>query len=205
VVVLAGVVVMVVLFVVAVASVTGSDRRSAPPPRLTTPEAVAPTGEGSPSAGPPVEPSSVAPPSSAPARPDPTRPGATARPTPKPARSTQPAPPRPPLPPVTGRYRPVQAGGGSLIADVLITNNSSTPRDWTVQLLYPANVGDVRAIKADVSSPPKVGRDGDLWVFDGASPIAPSSTLTVRLVFDYKDGPGRPVACTVNDEPCQST
>jgi hypothetical protein len=191
-----GVVIMIGLFVFAVFGLRPSDYRAdrapvAPPntpPLLAAPSVPegADTGAATPEAPrAPVTPSSPA--TSAPPRPRPT----TA------------APPRPAPPPeVTGRYRVVESFGDSFIGEVRVANASGGSRNWTVRLLFPANVGGLRTFWVEGAPQPKLQRSGDVFVFTSSAAVGAGKAAQLRFQFDRRGSVSTPSACSVNGVTC---
>lgn len=120
----------------------------------------------------------------------------TARP-----RTTPPAPPPPP--PVTGRYSVADSYQGGFIGEVLVTNTSANPRDWTVRLQFPRGVGRLHTFWVDGSPPPELTRLGEAYVFSGRAPVAARGKLALRMQFERWGYDIDPTACTVNGTPCR--
>jgi hypothetical protein len=118
----------------------------------------------------------------------------TARP-----RTTPPAPP----PPVTGRYSVVDAYRGGFIGEVLVTNPSGNPRDWTVRLQFPRGVGRLHTFWVDGAPPPELDRLGEAYVFKGRSPVPARGQLALRVQFERWGRDIDPTACTVNGTACR--
>ncbi|MEE6256924.1 cellulose binding domain-containing protein [Plantactinospora sonchi] len=211
-VVMAGVLVMIVLFVAATGYLAG-DRRpaSAPEPvfpfvpgNTPTPEiTVEASGSPSPSAGPTSRsPVATARPTSPGATP--SRPGQP-RPTTPAGRPSTSAPPNPPPAQPTGltaRYRVTNDWRGMFMAEVRIRNEASSPRSWTVELRFPSGVGRLRAYWVDESSQPTLRRSGETYIFTGAQPAPAGGSVPLRVQFEHDDRTDRPALCTVNGVAC---
>lgn len=199
---LLGVVVMLVLFVVAVLTLTterrSPDRAQQPVPALPFPSypaipagssldpSVVPTTADA--SGPAATPTRVAPSGSGPSRSAPRATGRT-------------GPPRAPAT-VTGRYRVVDSYSNSFTGEVLVSNVSTTDRSWTVLLSFPAGVGSLRTSWVEGARQATVSRDGDRYVFSSAVPIAAGESVALRFQLNDTGGVVQPVECSVNDSSC---
>lgn len=126
-------------------------------------------------------------------------------PTPPKPTTAKPRPPAPPPPPVTGRYTVVDTYRGGFIAEVLVTNPSPNPRDWTVRLDFPRDVGRLHTFWAEGAPPPELDRLGDAYVFTGRAPVAVRGKVALRVQFERWGRDIDPTACTVNGTPCTTT
>jgi hypothetical protein len=204
---MAGVLVMIVLFVTATGYLT-RDRRPA-----SAPDPVWPFGPGttdSPSARPDASaaPSVAATPS--------RRPPASSRPTSStttpsratPSRSVTPTsrPPASRSAPssdgLTGRYRVTNDWNGGFIAEVLLRNDGTAARQWTVELRFPPDVKRLVWYWTDGASRPVARRAGESYLFTGVDPLPAGATLRLGMQFDADDRENRPTACTVNGVAC---
>jgi hypothetical protein len=156
------------------------------PPVADYTPAVATTTRG---ASPTPPPTSTLPPLS------PTPKRTTAKP-----RTTPPAPP--PQPPVTGRYSVVDAYQGGFIGQVLVSNASANPRDWTVRLRFPQGVGRLNTFWVDGSPTPELTRLGDAYIFTGRAPVAARGKLALKVQFERWGFDIDPTACAVNGTAC---
>lgn len=205
-VVLLGVTVMIVLLVVAFVAVRG-DRRpfdglavSAPPTvPLPEPPVADTTGPGpSQRASRPA----VAP-TASPSRPSTPIPSGTRSRAATP--SASPRSPQPSVlvaPAVTGRYRVVESYRNSFIGEVLVTNVSATPQEWTVRLTFPADVDRLRTFWVESASQPGLSRSGSAYVFTGVVPLAAGQRATLRVHYDRSGTVNRPTGCTTNGVNC---
>jgi hypothetical protein len=126
-------------------------------------------------------------------------------PSPTPKRTKAPprtTPPPPPPPPVTGRYALVDVYRDGFIAQVLVSNPSTRPRDWTVRLEFPRGVGRLHTFWVDGAPPPEFDRLGSAYVFTGRAPVAARGKLALRVQFERWGRDIAPTACTVNSTPC---
>ncbi|MEH1014999.1 cellulose binding domain-containing protein [Micromonospora sp. CPCC 206060] len=209
-VVMLGVGTMIVLLVFAVGAVRG-DRRpfdglavdAAPPPtlpaddgRLTT---NGPRADGSAS---PTPGRTSARPSVSPSR-SPT-PRATVSGTPSrsapPGILVSPAPPA--TPGVTGRYRVLESYRDSFIGEVRVVNTSTTARDWSVRLTFPAEVDRLRTYWVESAAQAAASRAGAAYVFTSGAPLGPGQTAYLRMHFHRSGSTDRPADCTVNGVAC---
>lgn len=126
-------------------------------------------------------------------------------PTPKRTTARPPTTPPPPPPPVTGSYSVVDRYYDGFIAQVLITNPSASPRDWTVRLDFPRGVGRLHTFWAEGAPPPELDRLGDAYVFTGRAPVAAKGKVALRLQLERWGRDIDPTACTVNGTPCAGT
>lgn len=115
-------------------------------------------------------------------------------------RTTPPAPPPPP--PVTGRYTVVDAWQGGFIGEVLVTNPSGDPRDWTVRVQFPRGVGRLNTFWVDGVPQPALSRLGEAYIFTGSVPVAARGRLALRMHFDQWGRDRDPTACAVNGKTC---
>lgn len=104
---------------------------------------------------------------------------------------------------VTGRYRVLSSFGDSFIAEVLLTNTTTRPRNWTVRLVFGDNVGDLRASWVDGVPQPSLRRSGQSYTFTSSVPIAPRSSLELKFDFSRTGRNNNPVSCTTNGIPCR--
>ncbi|MEQ4305634.1 cellulose-binding protein [Plantactinospora sp. B6F1] len=206
-VVLAGVLVMTVLFVFATGYLTG-DRRTAGAPEpawpfapgsTPAPEASATDPAGGPSAGSRT-------PTPTPARPNGGgKPGTSravpTRTTPPPPRPTGAAPKSPE--PLTGRYRVLAEHRGSFIAEVLVRNESGSAQSWTVELRFDNQVNDLRWFWVEGAPRPSVDRADGRWIFRSGAPLAAGRSDPLRFQFERWGDDERPISCTVNGRACQ--
>ncbi|AVT32148.1 MULTISPECIES: cellulose-binding protein [unclassified Plantactinospora] len=208
-VVLAGVLVMTVLFALAAGYLTG-DRRTSGAPEPAWPFAPGSTPAPVDSGTDPASPSSS--PSAAPRTPTPTsaRPngGKPAASRPAPPRTT-PARPRPttsapkPPEPLTGRYRVLADYRDSFIAEVLVRNESGSAQSWTVELRFRHEVDDLRGFWVEGAPRPSVDRDDGRWIFRSGAPLAGGESDPLRFQFERWGDGERPISCTVNGRACQ--
>ncbi|MGN9808509.1 cellulose binding domain-containing protein [Micromonospora sp. BQ11] len=204
VVVLIGVLVMVVLLVVALGTYRGRSSdggpRPDPAPPMVLPELSPSSAESSVPAPRPTPTAAVRPglspratvlPTTAAAVPSTPSGAGGGRPSVRPA---QPAPP-----PVTGRYRVMEAYDGGFIAEVLITNGASTGRGWTATLAFPGG----RLVTAWVEGQ----QQGTLRTTDGGFTyrsgvdVPPGGTAPLRFHIERADT--RPASCTVDGFACR--
>jgi hypothetical protein len=126
-------------------------------------------------------------------------------PTPTPRRTT--AKPRttppPPPPAVTGRYSVVDTYQGGFIGEVLVTNSSANPRDWTVRLQFPRGVGRLHTFWVDGHPQPTLQRLGEAYVFTATAPVPARGRLGLRVQFERWGRDISPTACTVNGVTCR--
>ncbi|GAA4606397.1 hypothetical protein BJY16_005811 [Actinoplanes octamycinicus] len=120
----------------------------------------------------------------------------TATPSPRPT-TTRPAPPA-----VTGRYGVVGTYDAEFIGEVTISNVTGEPRDWTVTLRFPANVGDLRTSWVESAPQATLSRSGDTFVWRSGVPVEPRSSVVLRFQFARTGTGDRPATCTVNATRC---
>jgi hypothetical protein len=211
-VVFAGLAIMVVLLVVAITSapvergmsddspvlglpavptttppvVTGGDLASLAPPGTAAPSPAAPTSS---SPVPPTWPDEGgAPPATAPGT-EPDHPVPSVVQPPKPAE-------------VTGRYRLLDSYGDSFIAEVLIGNVTSGERQWTVQLQFPADVGDLRTSWVEGAPQATLRRSGSTYVWTSTVALAGGSSVPLRFQFNRTGTTNTPSTCVTNGTRC---
>ncbi|WIM99909.1 cellulose binding domain-containing protein [Actinoplanes oblitus] len=121
-------------------------------------------------------------------------------------RSTTPAPrpttTRAPAAAVTGRYGVVGTYDTEFIGEVAISNATGEPRDWTVTLRFPDNVGDLRTSWVESAPQATLSRSGDSFVWRSGVPVGAGSTVVLRFQFARTGTGDRPAACTVNTSRC---
>ncbi|MFY1693696.1 hypothetical protein [Plantactinospora sp. WMMB782] len=208
-VVLAGVLVMTMLFAFATGYLTGDRRTSgAPDPDWpfapgSTPSALASGTDPANPAASPTPGSRTPPPSSGPGgdKPEASR-AAPPRSAPPRARPTT-ATPKPAEPALTGRYRVHADFRDSFIAEVLIRNPAGSARSWTVELRFPREVDDLRAVWVDNAPRPSVDRDDGRWIFRSGAPLAGGRSDPLRFQFERWGDGERPISCTVNGRACE--
>lgn len=200
-----GVIVMVVLLVVALGAYrgrgSGGGPRPDPAPPMLLPELSppsvspgVPTPAPTPTAAvrPRLSPRTTVLPTSAAAVPS-AQSGAGAAGTP----SGRPVAPQPP--PVTGRYRVMEAYDSGFIAEVLIRNGASTDRGWTATLAFPGG----RLVNAWIEGQPQGTwsvADGGFTYRSGVD-VPPGGTAPLRFHIERADT--RPASCTVNGSACR--
>jgi hypothetical protein len=113
--------------------------------------------------------------------------------------------PPPPPPSVTGSYTVVDTYREGFIGQVLVTNPSANPRDWTVRLQFPRGVGRLHTFWVDGAPQPELDRLGEAYVFTGRAPVAAKGRLALRVQFERWGRDISPTACTVNGAACAST
>ncbi|BCB77170.1 hypothetical protein GCM10022251_57390 [Phytohabitans flavus] len=110
--------------------------------------------------------------------------------------------PPPPPPPVTGRYSVVDGYRGGFIGEVLVTNPTANPRDWTVRLEFPRDVGRLYTFWVEGAPPPELDRPGDAYVFTSRAPVAARGKVALRFQFERWGRDIDPTTCSVNNTPC---
>jgi hypothetical protein len=129
-----------------------------------------------------------------------------------PTSASPPAPPAPPPPPatsaarrdgVTGQYKVISSYGDSFIAEVLLVNSEGRPQDWTVRLVFPDNVGELRAFWVDGVPQPKLRRSGQTYTFTSTVPIGARSSLQLKFDFSRTGRNNDPLSCTTNGVACR--
>ncbi|MDG4831880.1 cellulose binding domain-containing protein [Solwaraspora sp. WMMD1047] len=158
---------------------------SAPP---LAPGAPAPSPTGS--ASPPVEGSSGGAATDLPA----THPTATAT-------RTKPAPPAAP-PTVTGHYQLMASYDDSFIGEVVLRNVSGVDRQWTVELRFPAGVGELRTFWVESAPQATLRRSGGLFIFTSTVALPAGSSVPLRFHIDRTGAANAPSDCRVNGTAC---
>ncbi|MEN3611121.1 cellulose-binding protein [Plantactinospora sp. ZYX-F-223] len=209
-VVLAGVLVMIVLFAFASGFLTG-DRRTSGAPDPAWPFAPGSTPSPVDSATDPASPGGS--PSAGPRTPTPTatRPNGGGKPaasraapprtTPPQARPTSSAP-KPPEP-LTGRYRVLAEYRDSFIAEVLVRNEAGSAQSWTVELRFRNEVDDLWGFWVEGAPRPSVDRDDGRWIFRSGAPLPSGRSDPLRFQFEHWGDGERPISCTVNGRACE--
>jgi len=199
--------VMVVLLAIVLGTYRGRgpafDAQPVPPPPpigLAEPEesAISPTATRSPQR-------SATPSRQATARPtaqQPTPERASSPPSAAPTRSIDAAliaPPPAPATALTGHYRVVESHTAGFLGEVVISNTSSTGRDWAAQLTFP----DGRLVTAWVAGMAQgTARrvDGGFTYRSGAA-LPGGASVTLRFLME--GGKSNPTSCTIDGEACR--
>ncbi|MBF9130948.1 cellulose-binding protein [Plantactinospora sp. S1510] len=208
-VVLAGVLVMTVLFVITTGYLSADRRSSGAPepvwpfePGTTTSPLASAADPAGPSASPGAEDRSTGPdarPSRAAVTPARTRPPRTTAPG---ARPTSAAPPAAPQAELTGRYRVLADYRDSFVGEVLVRNVSGTAGVWTVELRFPDEVDDLRGFWAEGAPQPTVQRSDGRYVFKGST-LAGGGSVPLRFHFERRGYRETPNSCAVNGRACE--
>ncbi|MFC6021037.1 hypothetical protein ACFP2T_33305 [Plantactinospora solaniradicis] len=207
-VVLAGVLVMTVLFVITTGYLSADRRSSGAPepvwpfePGTTTSPLVSAAGPVSPSASPSADGRSPGPDSrpsraaTTPTRPNPAR-------TTAPARPTSAAPPPAPKAELTGRYRVLAEYRDSFVGEVLVRNVSGTAGVWTVELRFPDEIDDLRAFWVEGAPEPTLQRSDGRYIFKGSA-LAGGGSAPLRFHFERRGYRETPSSCAVNGRACE--
>nr|MDT0659639.1 hypothetical protein [Micromonospora sp. DSM 115978] len=200
----AGVIVMVFLLVTAVGCLPAENRPVTAPPSFvpdwpfapggpTTPDAEESRGGATPTGHPGT--GSGAPSGAAPGAAMATEPATAPSPT---ASRTKPAP----APEVTGHYQVMASYDDSFIAEVVVGNVASTGRQWTVELRFPAGVGELRTFWVESAPQATLRRSGGLFVFTSTVALPARSTVPLRFHFDRTGAVNSPSECRVNGASC---
>jgi hypothetical protein len=207
-VVLAGVLVMTVLFVITTGYLSADRRSSGAPepvwpfvPGTTTSPLASAADPVGPSTSPDAEDRSTGPdarPSRATTTPARTKPTRTTAP---PARPTSAAPPPAPQAELTGRYRVLADYRDSFIGEVLVRNVSGTAGAWTVELRFPDEVDDLRGFWVEGAPQPTLQRSDGRYVFKGSA-LAGGGSASLRFHFERRGYRETPSSCTVNGRAC---
>ncbi|GAA3764697.1 hypothetical protein GCM10022225_58430 [Plantactinospora mayteni] len=211
-VVLAGVLVMTVIFVFATGYLARDRRTSGAPetawpfaPGATPSPVASDTDPASPGGSPPAGPRTPTPTSARPNGGDKPAASRAAPPrtttTPPPARPTT-AAPKPPDP-LTGRYRVLADYRDSFIAEVLVRNDAGSAQSWTVELRFRNEVHDLRAFWVESAPRPSVDRDNGRWIFRSGTPLSNGRSDPLRFHFARWGDGEQPISCTVNGRACE--
>lgn len=198
-----GVCALVLITIVAIARLTPrpeQQQTALPEPAFSLPGTTA---------GPQV-PVSLFPADSASAEPSPTSvPPRRTRATAPPAATTAPRttvpPPAPPTTAavtVTAGYSVLSSFGDSFIGQVRLTNVTAEPRDWTVVLIFPSNVGGLRAFWVDGLQQPTLRQSGRTFTWTSTVPLAARSTAGLRFDFSRSGSGDTPSTCEANGSRC---
>jgi len=144
----------------------------------------------------PAPPLSTPPFLAGPGVPEPSAAGTPTSAAPRPRRTT----PAPPI--LTGRFAVIDTYSDSFIGEVRVTNTSASARGWTVQLRFPASVGDLRNFWVEKAPRPTLKRAGDLLTFTSGTRVAAGKAVQLRFHFDREGSGVRPSSCAVNGTPC---
>jgi hypothetical protein len=127
--------------------------------------------------------------------------GATATHPAATATRTKPAPPAAP-PAVTGHYQLMASYDDSFIGEVVLRNGSGTARQWTVELRFPAGVGELRTFWVESAPQATLRRSGGLFVFTSTVALPAGSSVPLRFHIDRTGAANAPSECRVNGNNC---
>ncbi|GIG92936.1 cellulose-binding protein [Plantactinospora endophytica] len=210
-VVLAGVLVMIILFVLATGYFSSDLRRTSGVPDPAWPFAQGGTpssaaGPASPTDGvPTVEPALPTPTTARPAgarNPAPSRTTPSRGTTPPPSFRPTTAAPKPAEPALTGRYRVLADYRDSFIAEVLVRNTGGAAQSWTVELRFRNEVHGLRNYWIEGAPRPSADRDDGRYVFRSGVPLSGNRSDPLRFHLERWGDSERPISCTVNGRAC---
>jgi hypothetical protein len=113
-----------------------------------------------------------------------------------------PAPQPPAATVVSGRYQVLNSYVDSFIGEVLVSNSSSSPHDWVVQLRFPSNVGSLRTSWVESQPQATLTRSGQTFIWTSTVPAGARSSVALRFQFDRTGTNSNPATCTVNGTAC---
>ncbi|MBE1492097.1 hypothetical protein [Plantactinospora soyae] len=210
-VVLAGVLVMTVLFVLTTGYLSADRRSSGAPepvwpfvPGTTTSPLVSAAGPVSPSASPlggDRSPGPDARPSRAATSPSRLTPARTTAPATRPTSASPPAVPAPRAE-LTGRYRVLADYRDSFVGEVLVRNVSGTAGVWTVELRFPDEIDDLRSYWVEGADRPTLQRSDGRYIFKGTA-LAGGASAPLRFHFERRGYRETPTSCAVNGRACE--
>jgi hypothetical protein len=120
---------------------------------------------------------------------------------PPPPPSPEPPPESPP--PLAGKYELEASFGDVFIGRVIITNPAPEAQDWTVELAFPDNVGELNTFWVDGTAQPDKDREGQRYIFRSAEPVDGRSSVALKVHFDRWGWDVNPTVCTVNGDSCE--
>ncbi|MGW4501696.1 cellulose binding domain-containing protein [Micromonospora sp. NPDC004336] len=137
------------------------------------------------------------------------RPSRSVRPTPGPSRTPSPTasasadavlvvPPSSPSP-LSGRYRVVEQFHGGFVAEVQVSNTSSTARGWTARLVFPGGRLGSAWLEGTVQGTASRTEDG--FTYRSGQHLAGGASVTLR--FHVENADSRPTSCTVDGGACR--
>jgi hypothetical protein len=103
---------------------------------------------------------------------------------------------------VSGRYRVLNSFVDSFIGEVLVSNSSSSPHDWSVRLRFPSNVGNLRTSWVESQPQATLTRSGQTFIWTSTVPVNAGSSVALRFQFDRGGTNSNPDTCTVNGASC---
>jgi hypothetical protein len=103
---------------------------------------------------------------------------------------------------VSGRYRVLNSYVDSFIGEVLVSNSSSSSRDWSVRLQFPSNVGSLRTSWVESQPQATLTRSGETFIWTSTVPVNAGSSVALRFQFDRSGTNSNPATCTVNGASC---
>jgi hypothetical protein len=122
-----------------------------------------------------------------------------------------PTPPPPPpspspspagVPELVGEYKLRAVFDDSFIGKVVITNPAAQAQDWTVELGYSSDVGELKAFWVDGAAQPTVRRSDEGYVFTSSEPVEAGAQVVLKAHFAFRGRDIDPTTCTVNGEVC---
>ncbi|MEV4847378.1 cellulose binding domain-containing protein [Micromonospora matsumotoense] len=137
-----------------------------------------------------------------PADPPPADGGAAPAPAPTTPPPAAPAPPAPPSSPMTGRFSVLDSWNNeAFIGEVLLRNRDRVARPWTVRLVPPAGS---RLVTSWVEGAPQGSSrmSGGVFTYTSGVNVAPGATVPLRFHFENTGGSIRPSRCTVDGVAC---
>jgi hypothetical protein len=90
----------------------------------------------------------------------------------------------------------------SFIGEVLVSNSSSSPHDWSVRLRFSSNVGNLRTSWVESQPQATLTRSGQTFIWTSTVPVNAGSSVALRFQFDRSGTNSNPVTCTVNGANC---
>jgi hypothetical protein len=103
---------------------------------------------------------------------------------------------------VSGRYQVLNSYVDSFIGEVLVSNSSSSPHDWSVRLQFPSNVGNLRTSWVESQPQATLTRSGSTFIWTSTVPVNAGSSVALRFQFDRSGTNSNPTTCTVNGASC---
>jgi hypothetical protein len=199
-----GVGVMVVLLVIALSAYRGRSPAFDAQPRPPEPTLTLPDPRPSPSSpattASPSRRASPTPSGRVTGRPTPSRPAGSRTPSQTAGRTDDAVAVAPPsASPVSGRYRVVEQFHDGFVGEVLVSNASTTAREWTARLAFPGG----RLGSAWIEGAPQgtARRTDDGFTYHSGEDLAGGASVALRFYVEHAES--RPTSCVVDGGACR--
>jgi hypothetical protein len=124
----------------------------------------------------------------------------TARPSHTPSRTVRPSPSPPTM---SGSYHVLQSFSDGFIGEVLVSNVSQQPQNWTVTLRFPSSVGPLNTSWVESAPQASLSTSGSTYTWRSGAPVVGGSSVSLRFHFNSSGGSDLPSTCTVNGAACK--